>query len=413
MSDLRTLRDLAERLVQFDAVTFLQYLENVRAVEGGRSTWMFHSAAHIVFAEARRRVYRVAYTPGLGEKRKRDGDHALGPDDGHQPSKQPSAQQQQQQQQQVQGSPSASSAGIEPVLEPLPKWNLLLEVMEEIQEARAAAASRLLQPAETDQQRAADEAVAAAPVVVFAQDAHTVAQLKEVLKAHGCTPLMTALYEHFLLQRLQGRRGPPAGGGRYEACFCVVGFAGQQPLLVAVVSLLACCCCWVLNVCLHRGSRGDGAPAPIRGKAPGEEQVYFFVFGYICVCVCVFVCACVFMVTTCVHSHVYNTTYMHWYAQDAHCPTHVHPCRRSIAMRASWQQSRAVEAGPPERSPPPKSSRAPCLPMWCLLRSTPGTTCCCGARSRPLWCCTTPAWRSSGRWRSSRPTALAYRCACT
>lgn len=208
------LRDLAERLLQFDAVTFLQYLENVRAVEGGRSTWMFHSAAHIVFAEARRRVYRVAYA---GDKRKRSSA------EGSPPTTQEQAPEHALSEQAAQPtSPPGAAAGIEPVLEPLPKWQLLLEVMEEIQEARAAAASRLLQPAESPQQHAADEAVASAPVVVFAHDAHTIAQLKEVLKAHGCTPLMTALYENFLLQRLQGRRtGPtPAGGSSTSSVHC-------------------------------------------------------------------------------------------------------------------------------------------------------------------------------------------------
>lgn len=248
VSDLRTLRDLAERLLQFDSVTFLQYLENVRVVEGGRSTWMFHSAAHIIFAEARRRVYRVAYEPAPGDKRKRSDEIPSPTTRDSAPLAGGDTDQQ----------TSPTSAGIEPVLEPLPKWNLLLEVMEEIQEARAAAASRLLQPAATPQQRAADEVVATAPVVVFAQDAHTVAQLKQVLRAHSCTPLMTALYEHFLLQRLQGRRAPAAvGRGRYDLC-CGAECAGM---------------CSRLQKDRLEHRRGEAGAPPIRGKAPGEEQV--------------------------------------------------------------------------------------------------------------------------------------------
>ena len=43
MADLRTLRSLAGYLLRFDPVTFLSYLEALRATEGVRSTWLFHS----------------------------------------------------------------------------------------------------------------------------------------------------------------------------------------------------------------------------------------------------------------------------------------------------------------------------------------------------------------------------------
>ena len=51
VQDLKTLRALAEYLLRFDAVTFLMYLENLRATEGVTSVWLFHDAAHTIFEQ--------------------------------------------------------------------------------------------------------------------------------------------------------------------------------------------------------------------------------------------------------------------------------------------------------------------------------------------------------------------------
>lgn len=51
MSDLKSLRTLAEHLLSFDAVTFLAYLDNLRITEGVASIWLFHDAAHTVFEQ--------------------------------------------------------------------------------------------------------------------------------------------------------------------------------------------------------------------------------------------------------------------------------------------------------------------------------------------------------------------------
>lgn len=51
VADLKTLRELAEHLLHFDAVTFLSYLETLRAGEGISSFWLFHDAAHLIFDE--------------------------------------------------------------------------------------------------------------------------------------------------------------------------------------------------------------------------------------------------------------------------------------------------------------------------------------------------------------------------
>ena len=51
MTDLRTLRTLAEYLLHLDAVTFLGYLESLRAAESVNSVWLFHDAAHTIFEQ--------------------------------------------------------------------------------------------------------------------------------------------------------------------------------------------------------------------------------------------------------------------------------------------------------------------------------------------------------------------------
>ena len=53
VSDLRTLRELADALLRYDAVTFLALLDTLRLSEGRNSVWLLHSAAHTIFEEVR------------------------------------------------------------------------------------------------------------------------------------------------------------------------------------------------------------------------------------------------------------------------------------------------------------------------------------------------------------------------
>lgn len=57
VNDLRTLRTLAEYLLSFDCISFLSYLEALRASESVNSVWLFHEAAHIIFEQALPRCY--------------------------------------------------------------------------------------------------------------------------------------------------------------------------------------------------------------------------------------------------------------------------------------------------------------------------------------------------------------------
>ena len=54
VSDLKTMRTLAEHLLSFDAITFLAYLDNLRITEGVASIWLFHDAAHTIFEQVTR-----------------------------------------------------------------------------------------------------------------------------------------------------------------------------------------------------------------------------------------------------------------------------------------------------------------------------------------------------------------------
>lgn len=53
MSDLRTLRELADALLRYDCVTFLTLLDTLRLSEGRGSVWLLHAAAHTIFEEVR------------------------------------------------------------------------------------------------------------------------------------------------------------------------------------------------------------------------------------------------------------------------------------------------------------------------------------------------------------------------
>lgn len=69
------------------------------------------------------------------------------------------------------GRPAGEQAGVEAVLEALPKWELLVSIMGEVQAERGRLAAS---------GAPADAAAAAAPVVLLAREAHTCAQLAQV-----------------------------------------------------------------------------------------------------------------------------------------------------------------------------------------------------------------------------------------
>lgn len=101
--DLTLLRNVLHYLLTFDAVSFLRYLDTVLAASTpppgstrqNQSPWLFLDAAHTIFDQAKKRVYTGKITEGSNA--------------------------------------SAVPDSLHPVLEEMPKWPLLSEILEEIE----------------------------------------------------------------------------------------------------------------------------------------------------------------------------------------------------------------------------------------------------------------------------------------
>ena len=104
--DLSTLRRLAFCVLRYDGPTFLQYLEMLRVTEGVNSVWLFLDAAHIIFDEAKKRVYKLV----IGSEKKPGNN---GKDQVSRPKQK-----------------------IVPVLEQPAKWAHLKQILEEVQQDR-------------------------------------------------------------------------------------------------------------------------------------------------------------------------------------------------------------------------------------------------------------------------------------
>ncbi|CAH9137467.1 unnamed protein product [Cuscuta epithymum] len=123
VSDLKTLRKLMDYLVRYDAVTYLKYLDSLRASESFRSVWIFAESSYKIFEYAKKRVYYFGRSdsvqlagqyPSNGTKKRKTGDEK-------------------------DGDSSASTSGrvvLQEVLEEEPKWKVLRDVLLEIQEER-------------------------------------------------------------------------------------------------------------------------------------------------------------------------------------------------------------------------------------------------------------------------------------
>lgn len=251
VADLRTLRSLAGLLNKLDPITFLNYLDTLRVTEGTRCAWLFHSAAHTVFEAAKARVYSLSSPQGItndgglyngnpgssaqAKKRKASSSAASGADI---------------------GSAAASLKGavpaLEPVLDELPKWHALLEILDEArqernetmkkaaEEAASITTNTISKPAVdrgSDQpstsKTAADIAVAAIdqptvlttlpaippPILVFCQDDYTCTQLREVAGPDGPSGLMRRVYREYLQYKIDSgvnagrKKGKNISGG--------------------------------------------------------------------------------------------------------------------------------------------------------------------------------------------------------
>ncbi|KAJ1023856.1 hypothetical protein NDA13_004690 [Ustilago tritici] len=138
VGDLTTLRNLLNYLLTYDCVTFNSYLETIlasstttlkRTTRQNQSAWLFMDAANVIFHEAKKRAYiwddaraQQVPTTGPGEQEYADDEEALRQAEaGHT----------------VQSDSRAEGPippEVEPVLEENPKWHLLQEVLDEIEQ---------------------------------------------------------------------------------------------------------------------------------------------------------------------------------------------------------------------------------------------------------------------------------------
>ncbi|XP_009390470.2 DNA repair endonuclease UVH1 isoform X1 [Musa acuminata AAA Group] len=137
VSDLKTLRKLLDYLVRYDAVTYLKYLDTLRVSEGVRSVWIFADSSYKIFELAKKRVYQMVRADGTkisvdtkSATRKRKVNNESKKETGSGTGASSAIE--------TDGSKVDTKAGVvlEEVLEEAPKWKVLRELLEEIEEER-------------------------------------------------------------------------------------------------------------------------------------------------------------------------------------------------------------------------------------------------------------------------------------
>ncbi|KAL8207886.1 hypothetical protein R6Q57_007298 [Mikania cordata] len=185
VSDLKTLRKLLDYLVRYDAVTYLKYLDSLRASESFRSVWIFAESSYKIFEYAKKRVYHfkrlngeALTTPSKGVKSKKrklddsnnDKDDSL----------------------MMNGN---TGVVLEEILEEAPKWKVLREILEEIEVERKKQATSDKCDAESDQENKGI-------VLVACKDEHSVVQLEECITSNP-NKVMRGEWEKYLLSKVQ------------------------------------------------------------------------------------------------------------------------------------------------------------------------------------------------------------------
>ena len=208
--DLRTLRNLATYLLRYDAVTFLRYLETLRVAEGRESVWLYTDAAHTIFEQAKRRVYVL--------RKSNAGAAAGGPRSDARGGDAPDAVTEI-------AAPEAMrpETELQTVLEPMPKWTLLEEIVEEVRLEKRKLRRRMLAESQEDEENAdaaedagteadfasqagpgdasyaptREERFGQGPLLVVAKDDATASQLANLL-CFGAEKLMRAIWGEYL-----------------------------------------------------------------------------------------------------------------------------------------------------------------------------------------------------------------------
>ncbi|KAH9299438.1 hypothetical protein KI387_031120, partial [Taxus chinensis] len=149
VGDLKTLRKLVDYLVRYDAVTYLKYLDALRVSEGVRSVWIFANPSHRIFELAKKRVYQVVRSDGgkLGPTNGLVKGGGRGKGDASKRRKMNVNDKKENSASEASTSDrngetlndlpkEAQGVELEVVGEEMPKWKVLREVLEEIEEER-------------------------------------------------------------------------------------------------------------------------------------------------------------------------------------------------------------------------------------------------------------------------------------
>ncbi|GAB2235325.1 hypothetical protein Droror1_Dr00025748 [Drosera rotundifolia] len=187
VADLRTLRKLLDYLVRYDAVTYLKYLDSLRASESFRSVWIFAESSHKIFEGAKKRVYVFGKSDAgkpaeknrsVNKKRKWKAVNDEKQDGGSLASS------------------SNNGVCLQEVLEETPKWKVLREILEEIEEERRKWASSddgLM----TENQKESDGII-----LVACKDEHSCMQLEDCM-SNGPKKVMHDEWEKYLLSKVE------------------------------------------------------------------------------------------------------------------------------------------------------------------------------------------------------------------
>ncbi|CAI9095598.1 OLC1v1031586C1 [Oldenlandia corymbosa var. corymbosa] len=193
VSDLKTLRKLLDYLVRYDAVTYLKYLDSLRASESFRSVWIFAESSYKIFDLAKKRVFRYGKSDGrksLGQiktsvaTKRRKLENSISETD--------------------LAVPTEGGAVLEEVLEEPPKWKVLREILGEIQEGRERQSL-------TDEDLITDYSGNDNGIVLVAcKDEHSCMQLEDCIKK-GSHKVMQEEWENYLLSKVELQALPKRG----------------------------------------------------------------------------------------------------------------------------------------------------------------------------------------------------------
>ncbi|CAI0417725.1 unnamed protein product [Linum tenue] len=184
VSDLKTLRKLLDYLVRYDAVSYLKYLDTLRVSESFRSVWIFAESSYKIFDYAKKRVYRLARSNDINLKEQTNTSTAKRRKlrvDRNMPN----------------GTSSVSEGVVlEEVLEEAPKWKVLREILEEIEEERTKQA--------LDEDAVDSDELDSGIVLVACKDERSCMQVEDCM-TNGSLKVLREEWENYLLSKMDLR----------------------------------------------------------------------------------------------------------------------------------------------------------------------------------------------------------------